>query len=244
MINTVRRLIPNFILLITLIYFALFAGWYVCYSNYFFFPVVYELEDIHGHVLEYAPQNRRGRADFVYVSPAYHLRIFGEMLHAVEHGGEGLAQISYPAGRGKKKFLTGAEQTHLQDVANLLTAIRSVWYLMLAGFAASVVFMSYKKIRPYSMRTISLGTVVCGGVLYVFLSVFGFEKIFYRLHELVFPAGHKWFFYYQDSLMSTMLKAPDSFADMGLIMGAVSLGLFIVVYKLIQFGMNGFICKN
>lgn len=56
MIKTFNRIILNFLLVFLLLYFAVFSAWYAAYSNYFFFPVVYQMEDIHGHVLKYAPR--------------------------------------------------------------------------------------------------------------------------------------------------------------------------------------------
>ncbi len=45
----------------------------------------------------------------------------------------------------------------------------------------------------------------------ILVVVIGPVKVFYALHELLFPDGHQWFFYYQESLMSTMMKAPELF---------------------------------
>jgi uncharacterized membrane protein len=46
----------------------------------------------------------------------------------------------------------------------------------------------------------------------VVLSLWGFTSLFYYLHTIVFPADHQWFFYYRDSLMATIMKAPDIFS--------------------------------
>jgi hypothetical protein len=47
--------------------------------------------------------------------------------------------------------------------------------------------------------------------------VVGPVQVFYVLHELVFPAGHEWFFYYQDSLMSMMMQAPNLFGPIAVL---------------------------
>jgi hypothetical protein len=44
----------------------------------------------------------------------------------------------------------------------------------------------------------------------------GPTKIFYLAHEVVFPDKHQWFFYYEESLMSTMMKAPALFGPIAL----------------------------
>lgn len=48
------------------------------------------------------------------------------------------------------------------------------------------------------------------------LLIVGPEKVFNQLHIWVFPDDHQWFFYYQDSLMSTMMFAPHLFGWIGL----------------------------
>ena len=45
----------------------------------------------------------------------------------------------------------------------------------------------------------------------VVLIVVGPTKAFSQMHEWVFPPGNPWFFYYQQSLMSTMMWAPVLF---------------------------------
>ena len=44
------------------------------------------------------------------------------------------------------------------------------------------------------------------------ITAIGPKDVFYKMHTLIFPSGHQWFFYYQDSLMTTLMKAPDLFA--------------------------------
>jgi hypothetical protein len=49
------------------------------------------------------------------------------------------------------------------------------------------------------------------GSLLTVLVLFGPVNVFYKLHTWIFPADHQWFFYYQESLMTTLMKAPDIF---------------------------------
>jgi hypothetical protein len=64
--------------------------------------------------------------------------------------------------------------------------------------------------------------------------IWGAKAIFYQMHILVFPDDHQWFFYYQDSLMSTLMKAPDLFA--GIAIQIVLVGL--VLYGVMLFSMK------
>ncbi|MGE4478564.1 MAG: DUF1461 domain-containing protein [Deferribacterales bacterium] len=236
MMRTTNRFLLNLLLIATLVYYALFAGWYISYSNYFFFPVIYQMTDIHGHVLKFAPQNRMGKADFAFVGSGTHMKMFSEMLKSVENDGEGLAEITYPAGRnGKKALLTPDEVVHLQDVADLISLLRSFWRLMLIMLLSVVGIMIYGRYRPYGLTALAWSGALLGGALWLAVSKFGFVSIFYALHRMVFPEGHKWFFYYQDSLMSTVLKAPDSFIYFGVILGIFALLVFVAGYKLVQF---------
>lgn len=230
MTKMISRIIANFLLTVSLVYFALFSAWYISYHCGFFFPVIYGAENIAGHIEKFAPQNRHGRSDFALTDRDDHFRIFDEMLTAVENGGKGLGDIRYSARGTGRKFLTMDEQIHLQDVANLLTVLRKPVYLMAGLLILSASFMVSRRIRPMRLVAVFFSGAVLGIVSACAVAVVGFVDIFYFLHELVFPAGHKWFFYYQDSLMSTMLKAPDSFAWMGGILGVISVLMFIVYY--------------
>jgi hypothetical protein len=54
----------------------------------------------------------------------------------------------------------------------------------------------------------------------------GPRRVFYRMHEWVFPPENPWFFYYQDSLMSTMMKAPHLFGAIAPVLLALGLLLY------------------
>jgi hypothetical protein len=58
------------------------------------------------------------------------------------------------------------------------------------------------------------------------LFIIGPRKSFHWIHTQIFPAGDQWFFYYQDSLMTTLMKAPDLFGFMGALLGIVTLLLY------------------
>jgi len=68
-------------------------------------------------------------------------------------------------------------------------------------------------------------------VLLVLSLVIGVENLFYGLHTIVFPDDHQWFFYYEDSLMSTLMQAPNIFLPIGVvwIIGAFCLWSLAVV---------------
>ena len=61
------------------------------------------------------------------------------------------------------------------------------------------------------------------------LCLWGFTSVFYYLHTVIFPADHQWFFYYQDSLMATIMKAPDIFSAIAAQLLAVALLLTVSI---------------
>ena len=67
------------------------------------------------------------------------------------------------------------------------------------------------------------------GVVVVAVLVLGAEKVFYQFHVWIFPAGHQWFFYYEESLMSMMMKAPDLFGYIAI--------MLVVLAVIIQVGL-------
>ncbi|MDZ7747429.1 MAG: hypothetical protein U5K43_00040 [Halofilum sp. (in: g-proteobacteria)] len=58
--------------------------------------------------------------------------------------------------------------------------------------------------------------------------------LFYWLHEQVFPPDHQWFFHYQESLMSMMMRAPDLFGAIAVLW----LALTLVVGATIAWGIG------
>jgi hypothetical protein len=101
-----------------------------------------------------------------------------------------------------------------------------IWILFLA--------IAYKqKLAFPSLRNIVLG--FCAGIFVISAIVLslGATQVFYWLHTKVFPEGHQWFFYYEDSLMTTLMKAPDIFAFIATLL----LVLLIIIWGLSTFGM-------
>jgi len=105
--------------------------------------------------------------------------------------------------------------------------VLSVFWLML-------IFLLWKmnKPLPSGKRLLSSAMLIllsCGALLLI-----GPEAIFNQLHIWIFPENHQWFFYYEESLMSTMMKAPDLFAYIAGMLSLLSLlltTLLIVVLK-------------
>lgn len=104
--------------------------------------------------------------------------------------------------------------------------------------AIALVWIVAKIVRrvPFPNLSEQLGKVfVIAAFLAILLAVFGFETVFYQLHIWLFPADHQWFFYYEDSLMSTMMQAPVLFAYIGGSIAVLGTALFCATVTLLRF---------
>jgi len=206
---------------------ALWLAWRGLALVDFAYPVFYELIDVHGHIETFAPQNRY-KADFSLTTREERMRLFSEIVDAIHASGTGLAELEYhgPDGQVIDTLLREPEVGHLQDVANLVARIAPFGWLAAAWTAIHLLL-----IRLFGWRVPSLVRLLGASLLAVLAGVavvllIGAKRVFYWLHDLVFPPDHPWFFYYQDSLMSTMMKAPDLFGAIALTMLIVALLIY------------------
>jgi hypothetical protein len=220
--------------LLTLILAAGLA-WLLSAQLNYFYGFFHDHIGIAETIAEYGPQNRF-KDGFETTDRAQRITLFAEIVRAVHNGGEGLEAIGYrAAGRAQAvALLHEAEIIHLQDVAHLISATRLI--VVLSAMVWAVWTMS--KIRrkaPFPSLNKQLGKLLGLSVLIAgLLGTFGFETVFYQLHIWVFPAEHQWFFYYQDSLMSTMMQAPVLFAYIGGSIAALGVALFCAITALLH----------
>lgn len=216
---------------------AFFLSWLILAQANFAYGSLHDFLDIEQVSQIYGPQNNH-RNDFELTDKKEKVRLFAAINTSIHQQGEGLADIQYhhPDGKVIDSFLHQAEIVHLQDVANLIEVLKSlaiivslVWLLSLPVFRIMHIAMPSLK-----QQLIYIGSVMSAVALLIV--VMGPVKIFYALHEWVFPVGHQWFFYYQDSLMSTLMKAPDLFGAIALLLTVLALLIFVLLYWLGQLG--------
>ncbi|MBD2859221.1 DUF1461 domain-containing protein [Spongiibacter sp. KMU-158] len=188
---------------------------------------------------QYGPENRY-RSGFEHTSREQRIRLFSEIVESVHHNGNGLEAIHYQADKPPAStslsipLLHRAELVHLQDVANLIhtleisLAVLTVFWVLWSGLGLC------RQWPLPNLKQQAISAIVLCIALTLLLALFGFEKVFYQLHIWIFPDNHQWFFYYQDSLMSTMMKAPDLFAYIGLTLGLLGVAFFIAQAMIIQ----------
>jgi hypothetical protein len=207
-------------------------AWLLLYKTNFWYGYWHDTTGIATAIERFGPENRY-RFGFASTSKTERERLFGRISYGVHHGGKGLDTITYEValnGRHIKQFLLTADEVgHLNDVAHLVDRVRlGVWggLVLLVGL---VVFYARQRLPLPSIlaQSLAVGGLILIGSLALLL--IGPTAAFTKMHEWVFPPGHPWFFYYQDSLMSTMMWAPVLFGWIAIAWSALTLGFFVLV---------------
>ena len=227
-----------------LLLISLAASWFLFAKLNFLYPLWYEAVGIEAAIKTYGPRNAV-KPGFERTNKAEQTRIFAALVDSIHDSGEGLEELTYeePDGQTIDKLLTEAELIHLRDVAALVdTGKRVATVSLILGLivAGAMVVMG---IPPPTMRHLGLGLLtvaVLGGAA---LLVVGPVKLFYWLHTVIFPADHQWFFYYEESLMSMMMKAPALFGPIAIELIAGAIVIWLIATAALR-RLPGLIRKN
>jgi hypothetical protein len=211
--------------LLTLLISATLIAWHLLAQIDFAYPQGYKLLAIDRHIAKFAPQNRY-RKHFELTTQDEHFQLFSEIMASIQHNGEGLASINYSYDGGSSPLFRKAEVVHLQRVAKLVNGF--YWLGSASIIMTIILFLLIKRTKPARPKLTHvlagfLVAVLSGGVI---LFIVGPKNSFHWLHAQIFPAGDQWFFYYQDSLMTTLLKAPDLFGFMGALLVIATLLIY------------------
>tara|TARA_R110000744_G_scaffold18109_13_gene48761 strand:- start:485 stop:1204 length:720 start_codon:yes stop_codon:yes gene_type:complete len=209
--------------------FSLGISWQASKTANFLYSFWYQTLEIHAVISKNVPINSQGKRDFPINDFELHQEKFSDIVQAIHRQGNGLADIAYLDHQGvSQELLTLSEVLHLQDVANLLDTMVKFWSVNLLFLFCLVACYCRKvnhrttaathqliaepiwKMPTGKQKLIALASVVLMMVFMLWL--WGFTPVFYYLHTVFFPVDHQWFFYYNDSLMATLMKAPDIFA--------------------------------
>ncbi|WP_077529144.1 DUF1461 domain-containing protein [Vreelandella utahensis] len=212
---------PAFLISHLLLSFLL--AWHLLAQVNFGYALAHPLLDIQQHIHTYGPENRY-KQGFDETSPEEHRALFAAIIKSIQSSGQGLEDIEYQRPDGSdSRLLREPEVVHLEDVALLVDAL----YWAGAGAGALGILLGWiayrQRLRPPRPARVLAGfalVLAAGGSL---LALLGPVKVFYGLHDLIFPPEHTWFFYYEDSLMTTLMKAPDLFGVIGALWLLVSL---------------------
>ncbi|QMU60218.1 MAG: DUF1461 domain-containing protein [Gammaproteobacteria bacterium] len=204
--------ILNFLLSISLFCVSFYIAWNLNAAANFLYSTWYEVLNLDETISKYAPDNKF-KNGFENTNQQQHIELFSGIVAGIQRDGEGLRDLSYldEEKNAKRTLLTDAEVVHLKDVATLVSKFK---YLVIFGpLIVCIVFilMRTRKIPVAKFKRHLIGGVGVILALAVLVMLIGPTKIFYVGHELIFPNNHQWFFYYEESLMSTMMKAPVLF---------------------------------
>ncbi len=231
-----RHILKLSVLIMLSFLLSLFLAWHTLSAANFGYTALYYWLDIDQTVQEFAPKNQF-KQNFELTEKADHVQLFHDIVKAINAQGSGLADLSYsdPKLNQKTPLLHNAEIIHLQDVANLIAILNYIAAYL--GFAlVSLLMVLYHRGQcQFPPLLYSMGATV-GICLFatLIIIVFGAEDLFYQWHTLVFPENHQWFFYYHESLMTTLMKAPDIFAYIALFLILVTLIYHLIVLSLIK----------
>lgn len=208
---------------------ALGVSWGLYAQADYGYPFWYQQLEIGAHIDQYGPLNRHHRPDFERLDAASHQALFQRIRVAVHNGGNGLETIVYEDRNGHRlPLLRHAEVVHLRDVADLIDRGRVALLLALLSWAP-LAWLSVRQPTP-GWRSRALVAVSPLLAVLAWLLVAGPTAVFYQFHIWLFPADHEWFFYWQDSLMSTLMKAPALFGGIAVVLAAGTLVLTPLLY--------------
>lgn len=218
---------------------AMTLSWVVMMKFDFFYGVWHDHGGIQEGIEIYGPKNRY-KNGFAQTTRQQRVDLFHQINKAVHSGGDGLEEITYqsPSSNGEQKLLRKPEVVHLTDVANLIDLM--IWVMAVVLFVCPAMAIYFYK-KQGCLPKIKFQLVGIGGLLALLgllLIVFGAENVFNTLHVWVFPKEHQWFFYYQESLMSTMMLAPLLFAWIGAAWVVISIVMYVLLSFLVSKGIS------
>lgn len=211
---------------------ALHLSWLALAAVDFGYPLWHDLIGIDHTIARFGPENRY-RSGFESTTRAERVRLFAAINAAIHDAGAGLAELRYhdPSGRPLGRLLRTPEIVHLQDVARLVALGRWLGWLALGGWLLASGWLLRRRCLPRP-RALALRLAAVLGTGVVLVLVIGPTRVFYQFHIWLFPPDHPWFFYYQDSLMTTMMQAPDLFGWIALALLLLSLLLLAGLWML------------
>jgi len=191
---------------------------------------------IEAHIARFAPQNRQGKSGFENTDYDSRYQLFAGISDAVNNGGEGLRSLSYTGAEGAtpQLLLTDPEAVHLEDVAKLIDLLVPVGWAALALLIVLTITARFGQLTLPGIGKSLLTLVAIAAICAIVIAAVGAHEVFKAMHEMVFPDDHQWFFYYQDSLMTTLMKAPDIFFAIGAVWAILASVIYLLLTVLLQ----------
>ena len=209
---------------------ALYVAWLAQARMDFLYPFWYQAIGIDQTIARYAPKNRY-RRHFQHTDRAERLRLFRELARGIRTPGYDFSALVYhdPAGRPLGRLLTPPEVRHLQDVARLVAGGERLGLAALLTWLAAVLLVLRRRWPLPGLRRQLLAGLLGIATATLAILALGPTRVFYQFHVWLFPGDNPWFFYYEDSLMSTMMRAPDLFGGIAVALLLSALVLWILM---------------
>ena len=219
---------------------AFLLSWLILAKFNFGYAWLHDTLKIQQHAEKYGPQNRY-RKNFQFTNKQEKVRLFAQINSSIHNHGTGLSAIKYKHKNGRElgTLLHHAEIVHLKDVANLLDTLKVMAAIAFSTWAILVILFWRRTIPQPNFKQQIIGITAFVALASLLVILMGPVTVFYAFHEWIFPENHKWFFYYQESLMTILMKAPDLFGAIALFLTGLALIFFIAInaatYQAFQF---------
>jgi hypothetical protein len=234
--------IANPLLVTSALIGAIALAWWGHSAVNFGYPVLYDALAIDDHIAEYGPQNRY-KAGFEDTSRTQRLRLFDRMVGAINSGGDGLAELTYrPAPEAAPiRLLRDKEVVHLNAVADLVTLLHGAGGTAVGIFLVVLAGMRRARLQlPWQAPWWGFVAVLALALATTLVALDTRDNGWYAwAHDQVFGPEHQWFFVYQESLMTTLLKAPDLFAPLGASLGVTAIACYAGLCVLARLTLSG-----
>lgn len=224
---------------------SFYLSWQMLAAADFLFPRWYQLMQIESAIQKIAPLNRY-KKDFANTTPTEHVRLFSEITQAIQGDVKArqqkLAELSYqdPQGRPIDTLLREPEVIHLLDVGKLVDGFKQVSLLTFFISAGLLGYLLQRRSVFPGIKRLLTGFGILVATLTGLVVIIGPLKIFYLLHHWIFPAEHQWFFYYQESLMTTFMQAPMLFGYIAAALFGLTLVIFMIEISALAYGFGRF----
>lgn len=213
-----------------LLLLSFYMTWTFLSSHNFLYQFWYDNTKLEKFIDFYAPQNRL-KPEFSLTNRDERIRIFSDIVVSINNNGEGLEQIYFytPDKNLLGKLLNQAEVDHLQLVSKMIHIFSIISYAGFFLFIINFYLLLIKKENIVDFKKISINYIMILFIIGLTVLLIGPSQVFVFLHEFFFPKDHQWFFYYQDSLMTTLMMAPDLFAYFALTWIGLTLFVFFIL---------------
>lgn len=213
---------------------ALALSWVLLAVNNFLYGVWHDYGGLKQGIEQYGPQNRY-KQGFAETTKEERVRLFSEIVREIHTGGNGLDKIQFTVDSVgyAQRLLREPEVIHLQDVANLVEVLALFSGFMFAIWIVQIILVFQKKAPIPGLKVQFIGLCFGSFMALCLIFVIGPDSIFNWAHETVFPDEHQWFFYYQESLMSTLMLAPVIFAYIAVAWAVLTTLVYITMQFLV-----------